>query len=158
MKCIKCKNELPKDAEFCSYCGNKVQEIKAKKNITRLKSKKILFMIILIIVIIISLIFYGKISLKKQLLRGWERIEKGESGSLYSLELNFSDKSIDYNFDGGYLVKSKIKTYNYNIVGYNKIKINNTTYTITFNDEKNMMTITPALTSTDSYENWFNHD
>ena len=144
MKCIKCKNELPKDAEFCSYCGNKVQEIKAKKNFTRLKSKKILFMIILIIVIIISLIFYGKISLKKQLLRGWER--------------NFSDKSIDYNFDGGYLVKSKIKTYNYNIVGYNKIKINNTTYTITFNDEKNMMTITPALTSTDSYENWFNHD
>lgn len=44
MKCIKCKNELPKDAEFCSYCGNKVQEIKAKKNITRLKSKKILLM------------------------------------------------------------------------------------------------------------------
>ena len=34
----------------------------------------------------------------------------------------------------------------------------NAVYTITFSDDKTMMTITPAMTSTDSVEYWFNFD
>ena len=46
------------------------------------------------------------------------------------------------------------------MISGNKLKIDgrDTVYTVEFNDDKTMMTITPALTSTDAYENWFHHD
>ena len=96
----------------------------------------------------------GTTALKNELLRDWQRVESND-GTYYTLVLDFSTSDIDYNFKSTY-VNETIKTYTYTVIGSNKIMVNGNTYTIKVNDAKTMMTITPALTSTDSSENWFN--
>lgn len=113
-----------------------------------------LIAIIVAIVIIVSSV--GKANLHKQLKnKEWQRVESSE-GVYYYLELDFGENDIEYIFDSTYLTDT-IAEYDYKVVGANKIKVldHSKTYTITFNDEKTMMTITPALTSTDSSENFF---
>ncbi|MBE6729321.1 MAG: zinc ribbon domain-containing protein [Ruminococcaceae bacterium] len=111
--------------------------------------------IIIAVVAILASSLFGSISLRKQLLRDWQRVENSSS-TYYTLKLDFDDNEIEYIFDGNY-VDDEIATYRYEVVGKNKIKINGSKIiTVEFNDEKTMMTFTPALTSTDSSENWFN--
>lgn len=101
----------------------------------------------------------GKAELEEQLLRDWTNVEKGSSGAYYTLKLDFSEEDIKYSFESQYINRT-IATYDYEILSKDTIKIENRDkeYTIEFNDAKTMMTITPALTSSDAKEYWFNFD
>ena len=91
----------------------------------------------------------GKSNLENHLLRDWSRVETGDSGTTYKVELDFSKDKIDYNFISSYaFLNSTITTFDYKIISPSKIKIK-------FNDDKSSFTITSALTSTDSSETWY---
>lgn len=97
----------------------------------------------------------GKADLHRQLMRGWSRVEESRD-SYYDLVLDFSEDTLDYRFESFY-INETIRSYDYTVVSPSKVEIDGTTYTIEFNDEKSMMTMTPSLTSVGSSENWFHH-
>lgn len=100
----------------------------------------------------------GKSNLENHLLRDWSRVETGNSGTTYKVELDFSKDKIDYNFISSYaFLNSTITTFDYKIISPSKIKVKDKTYKIKFNDDKSSFTITPALTSTDSSETWYKY-
>lgn len=106
--------------------------------------------------------FVGTNNLKKELLRDWSRTESS-GGSYYTLELDFSEDKIEYNFNSSYaFLDSTIATYDYEVVSPNKIVVDygvaDVEIEVEFDDEKEMMIFTPALTSTDSSEYWYNFD
>lgn len=103
--------------------------------------------------------FAGKAALKKELLRDWSNTETLSSGSYYMLELDFSDDSVDYNFFSYYIDRT-IATFDYKVISPNKISYGpyDRVISVEFDAEKEMMTFTPAMTSTDSKEYWFNFD
>lgn len=146
-------SEVPAESEFVA------QPEAPKKNFKKLIviGAAVLTAIIAIIVAIILISSaVGKANLHKQLKnKDWQRVESSD-GVYYYLELDFGENDIEYIFDSTYLTDT-IAEYDYKVVGAKKIKVldHGRTYTITFNDEKTMMTITPALTSTDSSENFF---
>ena len=165
MYCSKCGNKIKKDSDFCGKCGksinNKEQALK-KINIYFIKDKRffIPFLAILILTLLFTIGFnIGKYNLSRELLRDWSRVETGTSGSIYTIELDFSKNKIEYNFISTYSwLNNTLATYEYKIVSPNKIKIKDETYTIKFGSSKTTMTITPALTSIDDSETWYNHN
>lgn len=94
--------------------------------------------------------------LQDRLLYDWSRVESKDS-LYYNLVLDFSYSTITYDFESTYY-DSNLYTYTYEVVSGDQIKVDGSLYTIEFNDDVTMMTITPALTSTDASENWFNLD
>ena len=66
-----------------------------------------------------------------------------------------------YRLETGYgWLDTTVFTEKYKVVSRNKIKVqmfgeNWETYAIEFNDDKTVMTISPAMTSTDESENWY---
>jgi predicted nucleic acid-binding Zn ribbon protein len=113
--------------------------------------------VILVALILLLSIQIGKDNLKKELMRDWSRVEI-EGSSYYTLELDFSEDEIEYNFDG-YYFNSNIATYEYEIVSANQFRVEGSDeiYTVEFNDDRTMMTIKPALTSSGYSEYWFHH-
>ena len=119
-----------------------------------------------VMTIIITVIAFAASAVKKEeaakdllqdrLLYDWSRIES-EDSLYYNLVLDFSYSTITYDFESTYY-DTNLNTYTYEIVSGDQIEVDGIVYTIEFNDELTMMTITPALTSTASYENWFNLD
>lgn len=174
MYCPKCERLLPDDSTVCTNCSFEISNKTNEKlpNETQLKPQpktitknKIIVLVavcliaILCVFLIINIINEsGKASLKKELMRDWDRTEF-EDNIFYTLELDFSDDEVEYNFNSTY-VDDTIATYKYSVISKNKIKIDDRDiiYTVEFNDDKTLMTITPALTSTDSFEHWFNFD
>ncbi len=155
IKCNECGKELSDKAEICPNCGTKIIQNNSKKTIMI----AIIFIFILILISIIGYLYIGKQELKKTLLKDWQRVEKGSSGVYYTLELDFSETTIKYNFNSIYSwMDSTIKKYNYIIINSHQIEIDNKKYEIEFNNDKSMMTITPSLTDSKTSENWFNHD
>ena len=161
MFCPNCGRPMDENNNFCANCGF------AKNNQVTPKRKGLPAYAIVLIVFagvftILGGVFFaneiGRESLKDEFLRDWSRVEE-DNGSYYTLELDFSDDEIEYNFDSFY-VDDTINTYEYTILTGNKFMVEgrSTIYTVEFNDEKDMMTITPALTSADEYENWFHFD
>lgn len=122
-----------------------------------LKRKQIIIpcIIVIIIVLVYSIVFnIGKSNLSNELIKDWSSVETGDSGTLYNVELEFSKDKIDYNFISSYaFLNNTFKTFEYKVVSPSKIK--DKTYKIEFNEDKTMMTITPALTSTDDSEDWY---
>lgn len=152
VKCKECGKEISDTAKLCPNCGVQIKQ-KYNKRI-----KIIISVIILIVISVIGYREYQKQELKKLLLEDWERIETGDSGSIYTLELDFSETSIDYNFHSIYSwLDSTLKTYDYEIISSHQLEIDNKKYEIEFNEEKTMMIITPSLTDSNKSENWFNH-
>ena len=173
MYCYKCGNQLPEESEFCINCGSKVlketTETPFRQQTKMTGTKKKITIIAACLVAIIGACVIGKEiketklerdkeKLQAQLMRDWQRVESGES-TYYTLELDFSDDEVDYNFDSFYIDET-IATYKYTVISKNQFKIDrgSTVYTVKFNKEKTMMTITPALTSSEDYENWYCHD
>ena len=164
--CGNCGKEMQADEAFCSQCGVPVQSIQSSMPVGRTSGKanpwKIILPIASAVVVIVAAFFIvnalGKNSLKKQLMRDWSRTE-GESGSYYELVLDFSDTKVDYNFEGSLSwLNSTLAEYEYKVLSPQKVEIDGYVYTIEFDNEKEQMVMTPALTSTDSYEYWYNFD
>lgn len=131
------------------------------------KKRIVLGVIIVITIAIIGIAAFlaiqaaGKSELKNQLLRGWDRVEESD-GTYYILVLNFSENEIEYNFESPYYswLDSTLATMEYEVISPNKIKVldHNKIVEIEFNDERTMMTCTPAITSTDVSESWYHLD
>ena len=180
MFCIKCGEVTLDDSKLCSVCNKSVGEVDdseqavvyasqsvkdsvpKKKIIKKKPSPKITgFITITIILAIIGLTVneVQKSNLRKELLRGWVDVDD----SILKV-LDFSDDKVEYRLETSYSwMDTTVGTYDYKVVSGNKIKIkmfgdNYETYTIEFNDEKSMLTVTPAITSTDKEEDWFNFD
>ena len=127
--------------------------------------KKYLPVIGVVLALVVGIFLWqnqGKAELKKLLLKDWSRIETSDT-TTFQLELDFSEDEIEYNFNSSYaFLNSKIATYDYDVIGKDTIKVTSSSVErlikIEFNDDKDMMTMTPALTSTDDSENWFFHD
>lgn len=137
------------------FYAQPVQPPKKKKTgaIVAIAVSVVLAIIIGIVGIAFAVEEAAKDELQSQLLRDWSRVESGNS-IYYTLELDFTHSTITYDFDSYYVDKT-IAVYNYEVISGDQIKVDGTVYTITFNDEKTMMTMRPALTNSDSYENWF---
>ena len=75
--------------------------------------------------------------------------------------LEFSDDEVEYRLETAYSwLNSTVFSEKYKVISGNKIKVqmfgtNWKTYTVDFSDDKSVMTVSPALTSTDASENWF---
>lgn len=92
----------------------------------------------------------------------WERHEL-EGTSIYTLEMDFSESSVDYNFDAYLLPKTTLAAYDYKILDGETVLFITEFGTeieikVTFNDDENKMTFEPALTSTDASETWTVYD
>lgn len=170
--CPNCGEELLSDSVFCVKCGTRIEENQTipendnKITVLAKHKKKIIGVVGAIITILLIVFVVNSIqasNLKKQLLRDWEKVE-GDDGSYILCILDFSDDEIEYRVETGYRwMDTTIATYEYKVVSGNKIKVNRfgndwETVEIEFNDDKTMMTVTPALTSVDDEEQWFHLD
>lgn len=151
IECKECGKEISDKARKCPNCGMIIQHSKNKKIII------IISIILLIVLIVIGYLHFEKQELKKMLLKDWERVEEGSYGSYYTLELDFSETTIEYNFNSTYSwLDTTLKKYNYKIINSHQLEIDNETYEIEFNEDKTMMIMTPSLTDSNTKEYWFN--
>lgn len=157
--CSKCGEQLPMDALFCSKCGNNLKDTTQKPQ--KVKGAKRWGMNCAVLVIALFVINFVLASgLKKELMRDWSRVE-GESGAYIDCILDFSESEIEYRLETGYKwMDTTIAEYDYIVLTNNWIMVKRygdwDPIHIEFNEEKEMMICTPALTSTDKKEYWFN--
>lgn len=181
MFCPKCGAQLEETAVFCGQCGTPMTPATleqpadgpnaetaptipyaAAPKKPRRKLLLIISLIVLGVAVIGTAVYYIVFSmncnlLHQQLQLDWSRVEEGDTGSYYTLVLDFSEDKIKYNFES-YFLNKNISTMKYEVVAPDQIKVNGQTHTVTFSKDKTVMTVTPALTSTDSSESWFNLD
>ncbi len=171
--CPKCGEKLPSDSSFCVKCGTKIDEKEQsgeQSNIAPsfLEKNKKKICLGLVAVVAVALVFFivnavQASNLKKELMRDWQTVE-GEDGSYIFCILDFSEDEIEYKLETGYAwMDMTVDTYEYKVISGNKIKVKMygddwETVTVKFNDDKSMMTVSPALTSVDDEEQWFNFD
>ena len=131
------------------------------------KNKKNILIGVIAVAAILAVLFIVNAvqasNLKKELMRDWYKVE-GEEGSYILCVLDFSDKEVEYRLETGYVwMDTTIATFDYKAISGNKIKVLRygddwETITIEFNDDKTVMTASPALTSVDNTEFWVNLD
>lgn len=163
--CPNCGEVLPGDSSFCVKCGTKIednQQSKLKKEIPKKKIGIIIGIVLLFVIVGFAINAIRISTLKKELMRDWQNIE-GENGSYILCILDFSEDEIKYRIETGYSwMNMTIGTYEYKVINGNTIKVKQygewENITVKFNDDKTMMTLTPALTSVDDEEEWFNLD
>lgn len=171
--CPNCGEKLSSAAIFCVKCGTKVNgEIQSAEQPTKAPSffeknkKKIGVGVVAVFAVLLILFIVNAVqasNLKKELMRDWEDIE-GSNGVYIVSILDFSEDEIEYKLETGYSwMDTTVATYKYKVVSGNKIKVSRfsgdwETFTIEFNEDKRMMTVSPALTSVDDKERWFNFD
>lgn len=180
--CPKCKEAIPDESQTCPKCGtelkmqtneqavvyasqaavNNAQDNTSKKTaISRLSnSRKIVGVMIAVIIAVVAIFVVtseiGKSNLKKTLQKAWLDTD----GSILKV-LEFSDDEVEYRLETGHSwLDMTVDSWKYKVIGSNKIGINRygdayKTYTIEFNNDKTVMTIKPAVTNSDSSENWY---
>ena len=131
--CPNCGEKLPNDAVFCSKCGTKtdaeaenIETYTATPGFWERNKKKILTLVIAISAVLIIFFVFHTVQtskLKKELMRGWSRLE-GDSGSYIDCILDFSDDEIEYRLETGYSwMDTTVATYDYKVISGNKIKV-----------------------------------
>lgn len=171
--CPNCGEKLPSDSSFCVKCGTKIDEnVQSSEIPTKAPSffeknkKKIGFGVVAIVAVALVIFIVNAVqasNLKKELMRDWQTVE-GEDGANILCILDFSEDEIEYKLETGYAwMDMTVDTYEYKVISGNKIKVKMygddwETVTVEFNEEKSMMTVSPALTSVDDEEQWFNFD
>lgn len=175
MFCFKCGEAIPDGSKFCPKCGASLEEnneqfvvyasqekedvsLNENKKSTALLKKIMIVLGIAVIIIVVILVINEsrKASLRNKLNQKWYE----SSGSILKV-LEFSEDEIEYRLETGYSwLDTSVGTYEYKVVGSNKIKVERVdeifeTYTIEFNDEGTVMTITPSFTNTDKSEKWY---
>ncbi len=171
--CPNCGEKLFGGALFCAKCGAKVGEnssgtgyVSKTPNFFQ-KNKKIILGGVIAVAAVVAILFIVNAvqaaNLKKELKRDWSRVE-GEKGSYILCILDFSDDEITYRVETSYAwMNTTLATFDYKVVSGNKIKVSRygdewKTITVKFNDDKTVMTVSPALTSVDKIEIWLNAD
>jgi len=161
--CSNCGAVLPSDPTFCAECGMKIEDNQQFKKVIPKKKIGIVIGIVLLFVIAVFAVNAIRISnLKKELMRDWQNVE-GENSSYILCVLDFSEDEIEYRVETGYSwMDTTIGTYEYKVINGNTIKVKQygewEKITVKFNDDKTIMTLTPALTSADDKEEWFDLD
>ena len=180
MFCLKCGEAITDGSKICPICGAIFEEndseqavvYASQKNIdavpaeTGKQKKKIPIILISVVSIAVCIaatfliIFQiGKTSLKNDLVRNWYAID----GSIIKV-LDISNDTIEYRLETGYSwLNTTLGTYDWKVTSSNTIKIKRfndiyETFTVEINDQKTILTITPAITSTDPIEVWYNID
>ena len=98
-------------------------------------------------------------NLKKALVNEWYDVD----GSIIKV-LDIDDDEMEYRLETGYRwMDTSLGTYDWKPVSGNKIKIKRfgdkyETFTVELNDDKDVLKISPAITSTDSSETWYHLD
>ena len=180
MFCHKCGKEIPDGCAFCPYCAQTLPPVTAeysshpgavgaptailvKKPWHRTKKFRLSILIVSALVLAFGLFLLiqgvGKANLQNDLMRGWSRVEEDE-GAYYTLELDFSQDKIKYNFKSAYAwLDSTIGTYTYRVTAPDKIYVKEfkKTFIVEISRDKKVMTITPSITSTKPSESWFHH-
>lgn len=161
--CSNCGEVLQSDSSFCVNCGTKIEDNQQlKKEIPKEKIRIVIGIVVLFVVVGFAINAIGTSNLKKELMRDWQNVE-GEGDSYILCILDFSEDEIKYKIETGYSwMDTTLGTYEYKVISGNTIKVKQygewEKITVKFNDDKTMMTLTPALTSVDDKEEWFDMD
>ena len=182
MFCLKCGEAIPDESKCCPKCGADLTETAndeqfvvyasqntempnepATTNVARKGlSKKliaVLAAVVCVIGIFVAVTETGKANLKKDLVKTWYA-----SGDSIVKVLDISDDEAEYRLETGYSwMDTTLGTYEWKAVGKNKIEMKRSsgsseTYTVELNDDKDVLTISPAITSLDSSETWYDID
>lgn len=186
MFCIKCGEAISEGSTLCPKCGailnneneGNVNCIASQISDNNLETKsdndkadvgnkkKIKIVVFSILAVIAIIYFYNYIqasALQKELLRDWSTIE-GSNGVYIDRILDFSEDEIEYRVETGYAwMDTTIATLPYKVISGNKIKVNSIEdkwekITVEFDEEKEMMILSPGITSMDDRELWFNFE
>jgi RNA polymerase subunit RPABC4/transcription elongation factor Spt4 len=177
MFCLKCGKAIPDGSEICPICGENLKksseeqaivyasqtsaEISAQ-TVTKSKRKTIKVIIVIFILLgcILGIIFgilqHQKVQLKKDLMREWKALD----GSII-LVLDIDEDKIEYRAETGYSwMDTTFSKYDWKVKNRNTIEIKRfgdeyEEFTVEFSDDKKSITITPAITSVDSLEVWY---
>lgn len=180
MFCLKCGEAIPDGSEVCPKCGGDPREsdqvqqeaviyatsadsvaghddsVSQKK---KYPSKGVWITIgaLVMVACIIFVVAAAQVSnLKKQLIREWY----APTDSILMV-LEFDDDQAEYRLETGYgWMDTTVFREPYKVVSGNSFQIKRfgdgwETYKVTFNDDKTIMTVTPAITSTDPSEKWY---
>ena len=175
MFCMRCGQAIPDNSKICPLCGadlerddqqavvyasqKEIESISSDNPNKKKMSKNMLLILSVVAVLsVIIMVVFGiqKNNLKKELQKDWLDTD----GTILKV-LEFSDDEVEYRLETGYgWLDTTLFTEKYKVVSGNKIKVqifgeNWETYAIEFNDDKTVMTISPAMTSTDESENWY---
>ncbi len=170
MYCTKCGTQIPEEVKFCPACGQSAEAPAASAAPAKKNGSKVIIIVVAIVVAlaIIGGIVGGVMAIaKKRAINelsdklttiDWSRVEQGDSDTYYTLRLDFDGKEIEYDFDS-YYIDQNIAVYDYEVISGDEIRIDGyKIIKIDFSDDMFVMTMTPALTSVDSAEFWYNHE
>ena len=117
--------------------------------------KKIVVVVIVSVVAFCSIFFVGKASTQKKLQQTWTRTSRTEYKitTLKSV-LEIDENTITYSTES-FLSRKTVKTYLYKVISAGKVEIDGKIYSVRFNSDNSMFTLSPALTSDEESENWF---
>ncbi|WP_434311246.1 zinc-ribbon domain-containing protein [Hominifimenecus sp. rT4P-3] len=178
MFCVKCGEAIPDGSSVCPKCGanlikkeeeqavvyasQKEEEIPEQaKSIKKIPKKALIGMVAVACVIVVVFVISGinKANLKKALVKEWYDVD----GSILKV-LDIDEDEMEYRLETGYSwIDRSLGTYEWKPVGKNQIKIKQfgdkyETFTIELNDDKDVLKISPAITSTASSEIWYHID
>ena len=163
--CVNCGKKSPFGSWFCAHCGTRFNFNYVNSRMIKSK-KRIRTGIMIAAAILMGLFVMNSIqssNLKKELLRDWSTV-KGENGVYILCILDFSEDEIEYRLETEYSwMDTTVDTFPYKVISGNKIKVNTygdnwKTVTVTFNKEKTIMTLEPALIRIANKEQWFHVD
>lgn len=180
MFCLNCGEAIPDNSKVCPKCGNNLEEgnestqeaiiyaqapneaIVVDNNSPVKKGKlfpKILILVavVTIVVVLVLAIYLWQITtLKKTIAKEWYAL----NDSIVKV-LEFDDDKVEYRLETGYrwldttLFKESYKVNSGTSISIQRFSDKWSTYTVQFNEEKTIMTVTPAITSTDASEQWY---
>ena len=177
MICPKCGEAIPEENVFCPHCNADLTNEAEEQSVVYASQKefevlekiepkpkkkipKIVFVIIAITTCIILAVIIanglGKANLKKALIKEWYDVD----GSILKV-LDIKEDKMEYRLETVYyLLNPSLGTYEWKPVSGNRIKIKRyndqyETFTVELNDEKNILKISPAITSSADSETWY---
>lgn len=178
MFCLKCGEAIPDGSTVCPQCGAELAadndnqtvvyasqrepSISTMPKPTKRLPKKLLYCIIAVVCIVIAVFAVNEVTkanLKKTLIKEWYDV----NDSIIKV-LDVGEDNMEYRLETGYSwMDTSLGNYEWKPISGNKIKIKRfndkyETYTIEFNDDKDVLTISPAITSADSSETWYHID
>ena len=121
----------------------------------------IILSIIIVIAIILGINLVKANALKRTIMSSsWTQIKGDGSGTHINKILEFSSKEITYRIETGFpWLDTTMATYDYKVLSNKKIQVNMLGYLekckVKLSNDNTIMTIIPALTSTEPYEVWY---